>query len=221
MTDTRTRRHPATYLAVATVAGLVASGALIWQGSQAAFTAQTDNGVNNWDSGKVVLSDNDGGTALFNATGLTPGDTGFRCINVEYDGDVAADVELYVSASAGTLAPYINLTVDAGTGATDAACTGFTPLAPVSTFTGTLASFASTHDSYANGFGTWAPSASGLGAQLPVHVHAPGQRPGPGQVSHRDAPLGGSQLLSCEHPGSLTALTAPTREPSAVSGLAV
>jgi hypothetical protein len=161
MTETRRRRHPATYIAVATATGLVVSGALIWQGSQAAFTAQTDNGVNNWDSGKVVLSDNDGGVALFNATGLVPGDTGTRCINVEYDGDVAADVELYVSSSTGTLAPYIDLTVEAGTGATDAACTSFAPLSPVSTFSGTLASFASTHSSFATGFDTWAPSTPG------------------------------------------------------------
>lgn len=158
MTDTRTRRHPATYIAVATLAGLVVSGGLVWQGSQAAFTAQTDNGVNNWNSGTVVLSDDDGGVALFNVTGMAPGNTGTKCINVEYDGDVLADVELYVSASGGTLAPYVDLTVDAGTGATDSACAGFTPLAPVSTFSGTLASFTATHGSYANGFGTWAPS---------------------------------------------------------------
>ncbi len=158
MTDTRNRRHPATYIAVATAAGLVVSGALIWQGSQAAFTAQTDNGVNNWDSGKVVLSDDDGGVALFNVSGMAPGDTGFKCINVEYDGDVAADVELYVSASGGTLAPYVDLTVEAGTGATNAACAGFASLAVPSTFSGTLASFTTTHGTYATGFGTWAPT---------------------------------------------------------------
>ena len=63
--------------AAAPVAGLLAVGLLVWQGSTAAFSATTDNGSENWATGSLTLT-NDGGTgtyaasttAVFNETAL-------------------------------------------------------------------------------------------------------------------------------------------------------
>jgi hypothetical protein len=82
-------------IAAAVIVGLMGSGAMVWQASSAAFTAQTENDGNSWDSGTVVLSDNDSGSALFTATSLVPGSTATQCINIEYDGDVASTVKLF------------------------------------------------------------------------------------------------------------------------------
>lgn len=56
------------------------------------------------------------------------------------------------------LSPYLNVTVERGTGGSSSSCTGFTPDATLST--GTLANFAGTADDYANGLGNWGPAAS-------------------------------------------------------------
>ncbi len=143
----------------AVVAGLVVNGLMLWTATSAAFTASTTNPTNNWNAGSVALSDDDGGsTALFTASGLVPGSTGSRCITVTYGGDVTAPVKLFVSASSGTLGPYVNLTVEEGSGASFASCTGFSGS---SIYSGTLSNFASTASAYGSGVGTWAPNASG------------------------------------------------------------
>ncbi len=105
-------------IAAAVVAGLLGSGTLVWQASSAAFTATTDNASNSWDSGNVVLSNNLG-AAMFPAAAyddLVPGASDTKCILVEYDGDVAAAVKLYITVPGGTLAQYIDMHVQKGTG---------------------------------------------------------------------------------------------------------
>lgn len=139
-------------------AALAVSAALVWQASTAAFNDTTDNGTNNWSAGTVVISDDDSGAAMFNATALKPGDTASRCIEVTYTGSLAASVKLYASAS-GTLGSYLDLTVQQGTGGTSGSCAGFT--ADSTLYTGTLAGFASSASNYGSGVGTFAPTASG------------------------------------------------------------
>ena len=131
---------------------LVASSALVWHASDAAFKADTSNGTNNWAAGTVVLSDDDTGTALFNASNLKPGDTGAKCITVTYQGSVSALVKLYGTAN-GDLAQYLDLTVEEGTGGSSSTCSGFSAASTV--YTGTLNGFASTHQSFATGAGNW------------------------------------------------------------------
>ena len=46
---------------------IVAAGLLVWQGSTAAFTAQTLSAGNNWETGSVALTDDDIGVARFTA----------------------------------------------------------------------------------------------------------------------------------------------------------
>ena len=48
--------------AVAPVAGLLAAGLLVWQGSYAAFSATTDNAADAWTTGSLALTNNGGGT---------------------------------------------------------------------------------------------------------------------------------------------------------------
>ena len=87
---------------VAPIAGLLAAGLLVWQGSTAAFTAQTTNTSDAWATGNLNLT-NDGGTggtygastsALFNETLIKPGSIGAKCINVRSTGDLPGALRL-------------------------------------------------------------------------------------------------------------------------------
>jgi hypothetical protein len=133
-TDQRRRR---VLRAVAPVAGLLAVGLLVWQGSYAAFSATTQNNTDAWTSGALALTNNGGGsvysgttTATFGGTALKPGSTATTCITVKSTGTAAGSLKFYESAladSAPSLGAQIQLTVDAAPVASDvlANCTGF------------------------------------------------------------------------------------------------
>lgn len=137
---------------------VVASGALVWQSSYSAFSATTSNPTNNWTSGTVALADNDANTALFTATNLKPGSTDAKCINVTSSGSLASAVKLYGTSYATTnaLADVIALKVEEGTGATNAACAGFTGASTL--YDGTVKDFAGAKTSFATGVSSWAPT---------------------------------------------------------------
>lgn len=133
----RTRRVVA--LTAAPLAILVA-GLLVWQGSNAAFTARTQNVGNNWATGSVTLSDDDTGTAAFSVQNATPGATGSRCLTVTSTSTVAGIVKPYVARlGAQGLESYIFIQMQQGTGGGFASCAGFVadgpglPAAPLST----------------------------------------------------------------------------------------
>ena len=150
---------------------ILASGAMVYQASNAAFTATTNNGANNWTAGTVVLSDNDSNAALFNAGPIKPGTAngGSRCITVTYQGSLAADVKMFVNAAAytetpgsggGPLGALLRLTVEEGTGATDAACTGFTSLGTPKFLTSanqSLSSFRTANSAWVGNYGNGQP----------------------------------------------------------------
>lgn len=167
MSGTARRRTGAAAVAAAVVAGLLGSGAFVWQGTNAAFTATTNNGTNNWTAGAVTLGDDDSNVALFNASGLVPGSTGSKCIRVTYSGTVTAAVTLYVASSAGTLAPYVDVVVEQGSGGGNtgdfSSCGSFSG---ATIYSGTLANLASTSTAFGSGVGTWAPTAA---AQFSVY----------------------------------------------------
>ena len=156
------RRNGAIAVAAAVVAGLLGSGAFVWQGTNAAFTSTTSNGANNWTAGAVTISDDDSNVALFNATGLVPGSTGYKCIKVTYTGNVTAAVKLYSTSPSGTLGSYLDLVVEEGSGGGNvgdfSSCGSFSGS---TIYNGTLASFGSTKTGFATGVGTFAPTASG------------------------------------------------------------
>jgi hypothetical protein len=148
-------------MVLAVLAGLVASGGLVWHGTSAVFTSTTSNPSDSWTLGSVTLSDDDTGSALFSASGLVPGSTGANCITVTYSGTVATSVKLYASASAdaSSAAQYLDLTIQEGSGGGFGSCGAFTSSSTI--YSGTLATFTSTKTAYGSGVGSWAPSSSG------------------------------------------------------------
>ncbi len=147
MSRTNRRR---TVRAVAPVAGLLAAGLLVWQGSYAAFSATTNNTADAWSTGNLVLTNNGGLAAYSGSTaaifaGTTVGQpennikigaTGTKCISVQSGGSFAGNLALYRGLVTGTgsvaLAPQIGVTIDVapiGAAANVASnCTGFPAL---------------------------------------------------------------------------------------------
>jgi hypothetical protein len=143
------------------VAGLVLTS------SHAAFVAQNDNTQNTVTSASIDLTDNAANGAMFNSVGLVPGTNVVKCIEVAYTGNIdPLPVKLYATtAPTGTLAPYLNLTIDVADANDDAfgTCTGFgADGGSTNVYTGTLADFATAHADYATGRSTtWDPTGTG------------------------------------------------------------
>lgn len=158
----RSRSRPRVRLTLpaAVTVGLLGSGLLVWQSTYAAFTATTTTPTSSFGSGKVEISNNTGGTALFTVTNLVPNSTDTRCVDVTYSGTVASSVKLYAAYNtANALAQYLTFQVDQ-IGAT-ATCDA--TAATVSTIYGgttaqTLAGLVGTATSYTSGLGTWTPA---------------------------------------------------------------
>ncbi len=122
---------------------------LIVTSSQAAFSDTTDNTTNSFATGSVIITDDDTGSALFNATAMTPGVPVVECITVTYSGTlVPADIRMY-GTSSGALAPYLDTTIEIGTGGAYGNCTGFTPSSTL--YSGTLTNYSTTHTNWATG----------------------------------------------------------------------
>jgi hypothetical protein len=135
---------------------------LVVTSSRAAFVAQNDNSTNQVSSAAITLTDTDSGTAMFdNVPNMVPGTTYERCIDVTYTGTVdPTAVVLYATGMpTGTLAPYLDLTVQVGTDTTPSFrdCTGFVSSGTVYTG-GTLQAFATAKNSYDTGVTGWDPT---------------------------------------------------------------
>lgn len=128
------------------VVGLV--GSLAGFATFSSFSSTTQNPGNSFAAGTVYVSDNDAGVALYNVSNRKPGDTAQGCILLTYTGTLAATVKLFTTSTIGTVGQYIDMTVEKGTQPGTCA-SGFNSQATV--YTGTLANFASTKNSFANG----------------------------------------------------------------------
>ena len=136
--------------AVAPLAVLIAGG-MVWQGSQAAFTASTRNAGSSWSAGNVVLTDDDLGAAAFTVENIVPGQTGQKCIVVTSQSNVPGEVRAYTQnlISAKGLENRIFFDLEQGTGGSFNDCAGFTPTAntvpslPISTLASVNSDFAS------------------------------------------------------------------------------
>ena len=138
----------------AVAVGLLVMSLFVVTGSRAAFTASTNNGSNTFTAGTVTLSDDDSGSVMFNLTGMKPGDTATKCVNVTYTGSLAADVKLYGTVGGTGLATYLDTTIDVGTGADGGASTSCNNFAPESNLhNDTLAAFGAARTNYGNGAG--------------------------------------------------------------------
>ncbi|MBE7324849.1 hypothetical protein IEQ44_09295 [Nocardioides sp. Y6] len=117
--------------AMATPVAVVAAGAMVYQASYAAFSGQTRNSGNQWSTGSVKLTDDDGGSSRFQVTALKPGDNGSACIKLTADASVPSTVKGYTInpvSSGSDLENRIKMKVEAGTGGTFQNCAGFTPV---------------------------------------------------------------------------------------------
>jgi hypothetical protein len=142
---------------------LVVVSAFVMRSSYAAFSDTASNTGNTFSTGTVDLVDSDSGAVMFTATGLIPGQSVSNCIIVTYQGTIAnpSAVKVYSGGftDSGSLASYLNLTIEEGTGGTFGSCTGFSVQNTIVS-SGTLADFHSTRTSYANGAGVWDPSST-------------------------------------------------------------
>lgn len=130
-------------------------------GSRAAFSDTTSNATNNWAAGTVVITDDDAGAAMFNASDMTPGDSVENCIVVTYSGTlVPATVSLYGTIGGSGLDAYLDLDLDIGSGGVFGDCTGFTKDTGGDIFTNTLANFSTSHTNFGNGLQSWSPAAN-------------------------------------------------------------
>lgn len=145
-----------TALSTGPVAILLA-GALVWQGSQAAFTATTRNAGNSWGTGQVVLTDDDEGRAGFTVENMVPGQSGENCLVVTSQSNVAGEVRAYMenlSGSAQGLEEHIDFNVQKGTGGSFGDCTGFEVTADAVPAQ-SLAWLAANNNNWENGGAAW------------------------------------------------------------------
>lgn len=143
----KTRKMLVTLLVIGVV------GTLAGVGTFSAFSSTTDNTGNSFDAGTVYLSDNDAGSAMYTVSNAKPTVSVTKCIKVTYGGTLDADVKLYTTSTINAVGSYIDLTIDKGTlsGAnTFPNCTNYVNETS-GIYSGTLANFASTKNSYANG----------------------------------------------------------------------
>jgi hypothetical protein len=151
-----TSRRTRTIAAFAVVPlSVMLAGALVWQGSYAAFSARTESAGNSWSTGRVALTDDDRGAAALHVENMVPGQTGEKCLVVTSTSTAAGEVRTYVEdlfADRG-LESHILITMEIGTGGTFDSCAGFTPTA--TTATGTLAQLAAADYDYASGANPW------------------------------------------------------------------
>lgn len=143
--------------------------ALVVTTSGAVFTGSTTNAGNELSAATVSLTDNGGGSALFQVTGLIPNDTITRCIEVTYDGSATgadlAVVKLFSNAdyndSPGTFDTVLDLAVSIGDADdTCASADGWTELTSTVPQE-TISSFSGSYSDYSTGLSTgWTPSAT-------------------------------------------------------------
>ncbi|WP_214417001.1 hypothetical protein [Sphaerisporangium fuscum] len=137
--------------------GLLLSGVLVWQASNASFIGTTTNPGNTWSVGTVNLTNDSGGVPMFQVTNMVPGNTGSHCIKVTSTASVPSAVKLYANITAPPttdVSPYINLKIEEGTGGTFASCAAFNPTGGTA-YNGTLADFTANHTNFATGVGPW------------------------------------------------------------------
>jgi hypothetical protein len=113
---------------LASIAALSTFGAAGAWGTYSAFTDTTSASGSTFSSGTVHVTNDAAGSTLFALTGLVPGSTSVKCINVTNSGDVPFHDVTLAATAAGALGAALNVTIDKGTGAAGGAsgsCTSF------------------------------------------------------------------------------------------------
>ncbi len=136
----------------ATAAAFLLVTILSIERSSAAFITYTPSS-SGFETGTVDITDDDAGSALFEAVDISPSSTVVECLTVTYLGTwTPASIRLHASA-VGDLAPYLTATIEIGRGGAFGDCAGFAPDATV--YTGTLGDLAATHADFPSGLPTF------------------------------------------------------------------
>src|SRR5947199_8470900 len=85
---------------LATLAVLALGASVTVPSTWAAFSATTANSANTMAAGSVSLTDNDTDAAMLNLSGMTPGATDTKCLQVTYTGTLPSLVRAYATTSA-------------------------------------------------------------------------------------------------------------------------
>jgi hypothetical protein len=140
---------------------------LVTGATWSAFSARADNG-GAFSAGTVVLGDDDAETSMFNLSGLMPGASATKCVNVQYTGTLDGVVKLYGTLVSGTgLRSYLDLTIERSTGAVggdSADCTGWVDAGKTTIWTpanGTLGTFLGSASGFGSGLGNWSVTGGG------------------------------------------------------------
>lgn len=153
------------FTAAGLLMGMAAAATTIMGSSGAAFSAKTENVGNTWKAAQIALADDDTTTMMYNVSGMIPGQTETRCIQVTYTGTASAitPIKLYsaLTTNENNFANYLNVTVEQGSGATfGGSCAGFSPTATIVNNL-TLATMATNIKDFGSGVGTFIPPATG------------------------------------------------------------
>jgi hypothetical protein len=150
--STRTRRI---FTRSSAPVAVLLAGLMVWQGSNAAFSADTRNTGNSWETGAVGISDDDGGAAMFQIQNVVPMASGSKCIAVTASTTVASTIKFYVGdLAADGLEPYVKVTVAQGTGGSfGGGCGAFT--ADQTEASQSLAAIEADHSSWATAILPW------------------------------------------------------------------
>ncbi|AEV86120.1 Helicase domino [Actinoplanes sp. SE50/110] len=116
---------------------------LVWRSSTSAYSATTSTPNNTWTAVSVTLTNSQVATAPFTVpvavpdatassitlAGFAPSSTrtgGQACIMVDYQTAAPAHIRMRIDDNADALSAALEMVIDEGTGATNAACAGFT-----------------------------------------------------------------------------------------------
>jgi len=128
----------------------------------------------------VSLSDDDSGAAMFNVSGMAPGDEATRCVRVKYSGAGSPAVSLFGSTTGSGLDQHLRMTIDAGRGGGFDSCDGFQG-API--YEGTLADFARDHASLEQGLPTQVGTTDEHARSFRFHLELQGGNEAQGQTT--------------------------------------
>ena len=193
-------------LALALLTAVAAcAGVYTW----ASFVATSKNDANSIASGTVILSDNDGSSALLSLTAAQPGATDTGGIKVTYGGTLPATVRLYGTTTGSGLDQYLNLTVTRGifnpTEPAFDSCTNFQADATNYVGAGAGVVYSGTLQGFPDGYaGAVVDPTTGLagvmddrrGSRVPVSGDAAEQLRGRGPCRGSDLHVGGQEPVT-------------------------
>jgi len=135
-------------------AAVLLAGLMVWQASNAAFSSETYNAGNNWNSGSVTLTNDGTGSAMFTLQNLVPMQTDSHCIVVTGTSSVVGTLRTYFTNNVPDgLENNLTMKVEQGTGGSYGSCTGFNPAATFDALP--LATMFTSHSTFADGILQW------------------------------------------------------------------